>query len=48
MIINIKRKIDNKENINGTCGKKHNKVYGKKHQIIILNGNFLYLILKNK
>jgi hypothetical protein len=45
MSINIKRKIDNKENINGICGRKHNNLFGRKHPIIILNGNILYQIL---
>ncbi len=47
MLIKIKRKTDRKENIDGKCGRKHNKAYGKRIAIIILNGSILYLILNN-
>ena len=47
MIINTKRKTDNKENIDGKCGKRLKQVYGKRIAIIIQNGNILYQIPNN-
>ncbi len=47
MIINTKRKTDNKENIDGKCGKRLRQVYGKRIAIIIQNGNISYQIPNN-
>jgi hypothetical protein len=46
VIISTKNKIEKNESIVGICGKKLNKVYGKKQVIIIQNGNILFLTLK--
>jgi len=47
MHTNKERKIVNKESTDGICGKKLNKVYGKRTVRTIPNGNISFLILKN-
>jgi len=46
VIISTKNKIEKNESIVGICGKRLNKVYGKKQAIIIPNGNILSQTLK--